>query len=177
VSAAALLPVARGCPRRSAGQSLVEFALVIPIFLLLLCSLFDAGRLVYMNGVLSQAAREAARVASVEASWLGSHDASCNKLGGPVCPATLDALFADATAAANRMVAPLGSIPSGSVFMSCDVLGSGPTGAWKARSCNSPSTGDVVSVRVELTFTAITPVIGQLIPLVILSGFSTMVIN
>ncbi|MCA1481071.1 TadE/TadG family type IV pilus assembly protein, partial [Bradyrhizobium sp. NBAIM08] len=39
--------------RRSHGQSLVEFALVLPIFLLLLLGLFDAGRMVYMNSTLS----------------------------------------------------------------------------------------------------------------------------
>ena len=31
-------------PRRSGGQTLVEFALVLPIFLLLLFGLLDAGR-------------------------------------------------------------------------------------------------------------------------------------
>ena len=57
----------------SRGQALVEFALVIPIFLLLLFGLIDVGRLVYMNSVLSQAAREGTRLASVEASWMGSN--------------------------------------------------------------------------------------------------------
>ena len=54
-----------------AGQSLVEFALVIPVFLLILFGLLDAGRYVYMNSVLSQAAREGARVAAAEARWIG----------------------------------------------------------------------------------------------------------
>ena len=58
--------------RRRRGQSLVEFALVLPIFLLVLFGLIDVGRYVYMNTMLSQAAREGARVASVEASWIGS---------------------------------------------------------------------------------------------------------
>lgn len=177
MSAAVLLRVERRRPRRSAGQSLVEFALVIPLFLLLLFGVFDAGRLVYMNSVLSQAAREAARVASVESSWIGSTDVSCNTPGGPVCPASIDALFADANAAANRMVTPFGSIPSGNMFISCDVLGSAPTGDWTARNCNSALTGNIVSIRVVLTFTPITPIVGQLLPSVSLSGFATMIIN
>ena len=64
--------------RRSdgSGQALVEFALVIPIFLLLLFGLIDGGRYVYMSNVLSQAAREAARVGAAEASWIGATTAN-----------------------------------------------------------------------------------------------------
>lgn len=51
---------------RSRGQSLVEFALVIPIFLLILFGMIDIGRLVYINNSLSEGAREAARWGSVQ---------------------------------------------------------------------------------------------------------------
>jgi Flp pilus assembly protein TadG len=47
------------------GQSLVEFALVLPIFILVLMGLFDLGRGVYAYNTLSNASREAARVAIV----------------------------------------------------------------------------------------------------------------
>lgn len=174
MSASARTPSRR---RRSAGQGLVEFSLVIPIFMLIVVGLFDGGRLVYMNSVLSQSAREAARVASVEASWIGSSDPSCNKSGGPVCPASYSALLADANAAANRMVRPFGTIPTSKIYTRCDVLGSAPTGAWTTQSCTSHSTGDVVSIRVVMTYTAITPLIDQLIPAIDLSGDATMVIN
>ena len=50
---------------RSRGQALVEFSLVIPIFLLLLISLFDLGRAVFSYNTLTNAAREGARVAIV----------------------------------------------------------------------------------------------------------------
>ena len=43
------------------ARRLVEFALVLPVFLLMLFGLIDVGRYVYMNSVLSQAAREGAR--------------------------------------------------------------------------------------------------------------------
>jgi hypothetical protein len=52
--------------RRSRGQALVEFALVLPIFLLLLFGLIDVGRYVYVSNAFNQAAREAARYGSVE---------------------------------------------------------------------------------------------------------------
>ncbi len=43
------------------GQTLVEFALVIPILLLLSVAIFDLGRAVYYTSVLHNAAREGAR--------------------------------------------------------------------------------------------------------------------
>jgi Flp pilus assembly protein TadG len=160
------------------GQALVEFALVIPVFLVMLFGVVDAGRYVYMNSVLSQAAREGARLAAVEAGWIASADASCNQPGGPVCPATAAALAIDATAASNRMVAPFGNIQS--LYISCDPVGSAPTGAWTsgtACDANSGATGNVVSVRVLLTFRPIAPVIAQLIGTITASGSATMVIN
>lgn len=50
---------------RDAGQSLVEFALVIPVFLLLLVALFDVGLAVFSYNTLTNAAREGARTAIV----------------------------------------------------------------------------------------------------------------
>jgi len=44
---------------------MVEFALVIPIFLLLLVSLFDLGRAIFAYNTLTNAAREGARMAIV----------------------------------------------------------------------------------------------------------------
>jgi Flp pilus assembly protein TadG len=161
-----------------AGQALVEFALVLPVFLLIVFGLIDGGRFVYMNSVLSQAAREGARVAAVQASWLGSTDASCGAADGPVCPATVAALKADVLAAANRMVAPFGSIGAGQVFISCNASGSAPTGSWTGVSCAANTPGaDVVSVRVLLTFTPITPIAGQILGSITTSGSATMVIN
>jgi Flp pilus assembly protein TadG len=165
------------------GQTLVEFALVFPVFVLMLFGIVDAGRFVYMNSVLSQAAREGARLAAVEASWIGSSDPSCGAVGGPVCPADATALTADATAAANRMIDPFGSVSA--LYISCDVPvlegGSGPpTGDWTTGTpctTNSDATNNVVSVRVLLTFHALTPVIGQVLGSMTMSGSATMVIN
>lgn len=175
MSTATLSPRTR---RKSAGQSLVEFSLILPIFMVIVLGLIDGGRLIYMNSVLSQSAREAARVVSVEASWIGSTDPSCNTSGGPVCPATFNAMLADAVAAANRMVTPFGTIPTANVYLRCDVLGSAPTGNWTGTpSCSSSSTGSVVSIHVVMTYTAITPVVGQVIPSIELAGYASMVIN
>ena len=48
------------------GQALPEFALVLIPFLLLLLGIFDLGRGVYMYNSAAEAAREIARVASVD---------------------------------------------------------------------------------------------------------------
>lgn len=51
--------------RRDRGQALVEFALALIPFLLLLMAVFDFGRAIYIYNGVSQAAREVARTASV----------------------------------------------------------------------------------------------------------------
>jgi Flp pilus assembly protein TadG len=51
---------------KPAGQSLVEFALILPIFVLLLLAVFDLGRGIYTYNGLSEAARDIARTAIVD---------------------------------------------------------------------------------------------------------------
>lgn len=53
-------------PRRESGQSLVEFALVVPIFLLLLLGIVEFARAWNIYEVLTDAAREGARNAVVD---------------------------------------------------------------------------------------------------------------
>lgn len=54
----------RGRPMR--GQALVEFALIVPVFVLMLMGVFDLGRAVYAYSTLNNAAREAGRLAIVD---------------------------------------------------------------------------------------------------------------
>ena len=51
---------------RSGGQSLVEFALVMPIIILLLLGILDLGRGVFAYNTLAEAARQANRLAIVD---------------------------------------------------------------------------------------------------------------
>lgn len=51
--------------RRSGGQSLVEFALVIPIIVLLVAAFVEIGRAVFAYNTIANAARQGARVAAV----------------------------------------------------------------------------------------------------------------
>jgi len=53
------------------GQSLVEFALILPVLLIMLFGVFDFGRASYAFNAVSNAAREGARVAIVDQSQTG----------------------------------------------------------------------------------------------------------
>ena len=160
---------------RERGQTLVEFALVLPMFLLGLFALIDGARLVYLNSTLSQAAREAARTGSVQVTWIGSVDSGCNNPGGPTCPASLDAFKANVVTAVNRMIVPFATIPSANIHLSCATTA--PSGAWTGQTCATRTSGSVVSVRVTYTFNAITPLLAQFVGGVPLSGAATMVVN
>ncbi len=168
--------VRRRGQRGAHGQTLVEFAFVLPIFLFMLFGLIDLGRYVYMHSTLSQAAREAARVESVEAYWVGSTDPSCDQPGGPVCPADVAALRADVLAAANRMLVPFGPITDSQLFTSCDASVT-PSGSWTTQTCASRESGGLAAVRVRLSITPITPLIDRLFPTMSSTAAATMVID
>lgn len=53
------------------GQALVEFALVLPLFLTLVLGIFDIGRVIWAHNSLENAAREAARYAIVHGDSIG----------------------------------------------------------------------------------------------------------
>lgn len=67
------------------GQTMVEFAVALPIFIMLLVGIFDFGRVVWINDTLAAAAREAARYAIVHG---GSVSTLCP--AGPPMPDTSD---------------------------------------------------------------------------------------
>lgn len=50
---------------RGAGQALVEFALILPVTLVLLVGVFDLARIVFTSTTLSSAVREGTRYAAV----------------------------------------------------------------------------------------------------------------
>ena len=181
------LPVRPVRPRRRArraadaraaqtGQGLLEFALVLPIFLLAFFGLIDGARLVYLNSTLSQAAREGARTGSVQASWIGSLDPACGTGGGPTCPADFNAFRDNVVVAVNRMMTPFGNITSADLHISCDAA-TPPSGAWTGQSCTTRLPGSVVTIRVVSTFGAVTPVLGQILGTVTLTGAATMAVN
>ena len=66
------------------GQSLVEFALLLPLMLLIITGLFDVARAVWEENTLAYAAREGTRYAIVHGSY-GSPPADTTDPGNPTC--------------------------------------------------------------------------------------------
>lgn len=182
---------------QESGQTLVEFAVVLPVFLLIVFGLVDVGRLVYTNATLSQAAREGARLAAAEARWIGSSHPACvadesgitsGRPGAHVCPVDVAAFKSHVSDAVQRMTVAVGPITS--VYISCND-GSGddpaPSGDWTELSggngCDDglgnpiSSSGELVSVRLQYTYDTLAPVISSIIGSMSLSGSATMIMN
>ncbi len=70
----------RRAPATQGGQALVEFALVLPLFVLLVVALIDFSRLLFTYASLVNGARELARTASVVSSTNAQIVAAFNNL-------------------------------------------------------------------------------------------------
>jgi len=92
------------------GQGLVEIALVLPVFLLIVLGTIDFGRAIYYYSVISNGAREGARYAIVHGSKAQSIDGSCASGPGAVTTDTQGALVVVASGAAAPSWA---SVPAG----------------------------------------------------------------
>ncbi len=176
------------------GQALVETALVLPVFLLILFGLIDLGRLAFTNSMVSQAAREGARVAAVQGRRMGQGSRTIRGAlpppwsitsgnpGAHVCAADVPTLHENVRLAANGELVGVASIPLANVYLRCDPsTGSTPTGAWTGVTCTNRQYEDQVSVRVVVTYQPITPIVGSFLGSLIgplnLSGSATMAIN
>jgi Flp pilus assembly protein TadG len=82
------------------AQSLIEFALVLPIFLLVVTGLIDVARAVWQENTLAYAAREGTRYAIVHGTagtpiaWTGSNatNTCSNSTSTPTCQPVFDAV-------------------------------------------------------------------------------------
>jgi len=138
--------------RRSRGQAMVEFALVFPLFLVLLFGFIDVGRLVYVNNAVAQAAREGARWASV---------------AGRVQAATYPANIVTQTK--NGMAA----VPTPTVTVKCFL----PTDLSLGTEAAVCVSGDILQIKVTSKVDQLTPVIGQLIGSITVQATSQVVVN
>jgi TadE-like protein len=133
---------------------MVEFALIIPIFLLFVFGILDLGRAVYAYHTLNNAAREGARVAVVDQTLTRIQDrASSRGVGLGVGPADVSV---DYRTAADPDVEDSCLVDIGTQL--------GPIGC-------------TAIVRVELAFTAATPIISNIIGTINMAGESSMVIQ
>jgi Flp pilus assembly protein TadG len=152
-------------PRGSRGQALVEFALVAPVFFLMLFSLIDFGRYVYYVQILNNAAREGSRYAIVHGS------ASLNPSGPPESGTTSTDPAGNNVKAVVRAWA-VGVISNGtSLTVTPCWLDS--TGGCNTGTSNN-ARGSQVQVIVGYDFTTLIPVP---LPPIHVEGASTLVIN
>ena len=154
---------------RTRGQALVEFALVVPVFILLLVGLFDLGRAVYTFNTISNAAREGVRLGIVD-QYVGS--ANTNPVSGIKGRAAQHAVSVgatDADIAVCILNADLSNPDASQTFQTHADCGPTPGGTDTSYmrfaggiSYGAPF-GCVVQVTVRARYTAATPLIGNLV--------------
>ena len=94
--------------RGSRGQALVEFALILPIFILVLVGIFDFGRAVYAYNTISNASRQAVRLGIVDQNVIKiKADAVKASVSLGAGPADVDVFFKTPDLSAN-CTAPVG---------------------------------------------------------------------
>lgn len=119
---------------RQRGQTLVEFALMVPLFALLLFALLDFGRVIYAQNTLTEVAREATRVAVLE-------------------PAANSTKYAAIRAAARNAATGVG-------LTDANIVGSGCSDCFYPYGASS---GGIVVVTVSTTVTLTTPLLAQVL--------------
>jgi Flp pilus assembly protein TadG len=129
------------------GQALVEFALILPIFVLLLVGLFDLGRVVFINNSVSEAAREGAR-------W------------GAVQNRSVDSTGRDGIA--QHVLDGLTGVPTPTVTVSCVRNGS---------TVSLCSSNDVLVVNVTTPVPLVTPLLDRLIGVPTIASTSKVTVN
>jgi Flp pilus assembly protein TadG len=158
---------------RNRGQSLVEVALVLPLFLTLTLGTADGGRAFYYREAVSNASRQALRVA-VSSSQQGTGDTACTGKG------TSSTAVSAALPASNSSsiltianAAALESSGNGTAAGST-LSGATLTVTWhcaadkaitnaSATSTDPGNSGsDAVEVRITYPFTLITPLVSRL---------------
>ena len=75
-----------GLVRDESGTTVMEFGLMITVFMTLILGLFDLGQLAYAQAILNGAAQEAARESSLETGDTDSADATVTDLVRTVAP-------------------------------------------------------------------------------------------
>lgn len=159
---------------RGRAQGLVEFALVLPVFMLVVFGLIDGGRLVFAYNEVSQSARAAARAAAVEATFIAASPCTrgANADGTSGCPSTTAIYRAHVLAAANRTSIMVGTITNAELAVGCSAIGATNT----TNDCDSANvSGNVVTVRLVVTIEPLTPFWGPFYPSSV-SAISTMVL-
>jgi hypothetical protein len=129
--------------RRAGGQSLTEFALILPVLLVALMGVLDFGRAIYAYSAIGNAAR------------MGGRTAIVNQTPSEIRTRAIAQATALGIDPSSTSCPPSGSSGVCIEFKSPDL--SGP--------CDSTQSyiGCVAEITVKYSFTAITPIIGMVI--------------
>lgn len=124
--------------RSANGQTMVEFAMVAPLFFLLIFGIIEYGRLFFTQMELEEAVQEAGRYASTG-----------NSEGGLTRLASIEAVLQQDAVNIN---VPIANIQISSLI----------NGVWVSGSAGGPS--DTVLIQVTMNMNLLTPMIGQYFP-------------
>jgi Flp pilus assembly protein TadG len=133
------------------GQTVVEFALVVPVFLLLVFGVLDFGRAVYEYNTIVNAARQGARYGII------------NFTDGP-----------GIKAAAKAAAGPLG-IADANITIRCFAYGSSSGSV--TQTCTTVTPGDQISVQVDYAYTSLMSTFLKVAPTINLTSTSRMIVQ
>ncbi len=150
--------------RRSAGQGLMEFALVLPLIVFIVTGAVDMGRAVFAYNTLANAARHGARVAAVNQLAPADTVTSCNE-DMPIEDITVPHWSAKACTASSAFT--LGVSPADVTLVYSDPPDDPLLDCSTALHPNC-----LVDVSVTATWRPITPVISSLVGPISLSASS-----
>jgi hypothetical protein len=162
-------PMSRRRGEGSAGQSLVEFAFIFPVITLLAFGFIDIGRAVFTFNTVTNAARQAARVAAVNqldpaiGPWQCLENRPVENLASPQWT------FRGCALAASKAL----GVASSDVTVSY----AAPPGTTLTCSGGTLNVGCIATVTVVAHFVPITPVAGRLIGPVSMTSTSSMPIE
>ena len=131
------------------GQALVEFALILPVLLVILLGTFDAGRLIFAYNSVSNAAREGGRTAIVNQTPAEVREKAAEQATALGLPST--------DPGDCPQLGELTTQPTGICFV---LRNRDETGACPG---TTPQIGCTAVVAVKWEYRAITPIIGDLI--------------
>jgi Flp pilus assembly protein TadG len=172
---------ARHCAasRRARGQSLAELAVILPFLCALGLGVADGGRAFYYSEAVSNAARQALRVAVSPAQQV-TGDAACSGTTGPAAVSLTGHIpwqSGDPTTTGFSTIANQAAVEASSdgTAGSSKIAGATLTITWHCKT-NKAITGasnggitdpnnagsDAISVQVNYTFQLITPFVGRL---------------
>jgi Flp pilus assembly protein TadG len=169
-------PQRRSSRRRQGGQALAEFALVVPVLMLIVIGTLDVGRAVFAYDSVANAAREAARFAIVHG---GTGATSC-PVGPPAPSANVpnpssSCPFPSPSTQMVRNVATNAAVAAGPNVTVTVCYGAGCTGNTSLPGATNQR-GTPVTVRVTSELPLVAPALLGLGSITV-GGSSTMIVS